>query len=93
MVQAIVFDLDGVLVDSDPLHYQAFVQVARRYGIDFDYSRYLQRYVGYDDRVGFRTMFADRVESGVELESLSVSRVSLEDVYLSLTDRTADEAR
>ena len=26
------------------------------------------------------------IEAGVELESLSVSRVSLEDVYLSLTD-------
>jgi hypothetical protein len=26
------------------------------------------------------------VDAGVELESLSVSRVSLEDVYLSLTD-------
>ncbi len=32
------------------------------------------------------------VEAGIELESLSVRRVSLEDVYLALTDRsTADE--
>jgi ABC-2 type transport system ATP-binding protein len=32
------------------------------------------------------------IEAGVELESLSVSRVSLEDVYLSLTDTAAQEA-
>lgn len=31
------------------------------------------------------------IEAGVELESLSVSRVSLEDVYLSLTDTTAQD--
>jgi ABC-2 type transport system ATP-binding protein len=30
------------------------------------------------------------VDAGVELESLSVSRVSLEDVYLSLTDHAHD---
>jgi ABC-2 type transport system ATP-binding protein len=33
------------------------------------------------------------LERGVELESLSVSRVSLEDVYLSLTDGAMDESR
>jgi ABC-2 type transport system ATP-binding protein len=33
------------------------------------------------------------IESGVELESLSVSRVSLEDVYLSLTERSTDDRR
>ena len=32
------------------------------------------------------------IEAGVELESLSVSRVSLEDVYLSLTDTAAQAA-
>jgi ABC-2 type transport system ATP-binding protein len=32
------------------------------------------------------------IDAGVELESLSVSRVSLEDVYLSLTDEAHDEA-
>ncbi len=31
------------------------------------------------------------IDAGVELESLSVSRVSLEDVYLSLTGHAADE--
>ncbi len=59
MLKAIVFDLDGVLVDSEPLHYRAFLNVASRYGVGFDYATYLQRYIGYDDRDGFRTMFAD----------------------------------
>ena len=59
MLKAIVFDLDGVIVDSEPLHYRAFLSVARRHGIDFDYARYLDRYIGYDDRDGFRAMFTE----------------------------------
>ncbi len=32
MVEAIIFDLDGTLVDSEPLQYQAFNEVFSRYG-------------------------------------------------------------
>jgi len=38
---AVVFDLDGVLLDSAPCHNRAFEEVFRPFGIsDFDYSRY-----------------------------------------------------
>jgi HAD superfamily hydrolase (TIGR01509 family) len=38
---ALVFDLDGVLLDSAPCHDRAFQEVFRPYGIhDFDYRRY-----------------------------------------------------
>ena len=41
MLDAIVFDLDGVLVDSAPCHRAAFEEVFRPLGVhDFDYSRY-----------------------------------------------------
>ena len=32
MVEVIIFDLDGTLVDSEPLQYQAFNEVFSRYG-------------------------------------------------------------
>lgn len=59
MLKAIVFDFDGVIVDSEPLHYRAFLHVARGLGMEFDYAQYLERYVGFDDRDGFRAMLTD----------------------------------
>ena len=35
MIRAILFDLDGVLVDTDTLHYQAWKELADRLGIPF----------------------------------------------------------
>ena len=56
MLNAIVFDFDGILVDSEPLHFQAFLMVARGIGFEFDYDRYLRDFIGFDDRDAFRVM-------------------------------------
>ncbi|MEE9403436.1 MAG: HAD family phosphatase [Algisphaera sp.] len=57
-LSAIVFDFDGVVVDSEPLHYQAFVMVGKSIGFDFTYDQYLAQYIGFDDRDAFRLMLA-----------------------------------
>ena len=44
MAAAVIFDMDGVLLDSEPLHYEAVRQILAEQGIDFpfdDYARYL----------------------------------------------------
>lgn len=56
MLDAIVFDFDGVIVDSEPLHYQAFVMVGKGIGFEFSYEEYLATYIGFDDRDAFRVM-------------------------------------
>jgi beta-phosphoglucomutase len=64
MLKAIVFDFDGVIVDSEPLHYRAFLKVAEPLGVHFSYDEYLARYIGYDDRDSFRVMLG--MEPGVQ---------------------------
>ncbi|MCC5829322.1 MAG: HAD family phosphatase [Phycisphaeraceae bacterium] len=50
MIKAMIFDFDGVLVDSEPLHFQAFLDVLGPLGVEFDYDEYLRTYLGFDDR-------------------------------------------
>ena len=59
MLKAIVFDFDGVIVDSEPLHYKAFVGIVREKGLDFTYEEYALKYIGYDDRDAFRAMLTE----------------------------------
>ena len=46
MLKAVIFDMDGVLVDSEPLHYEINKLTAKRHcGIELDYEYYKQ-YIG-----------------------------------------------
>jgi len=38
--QALIFDCDGTLADTMPLHWQAWQSVTRRYGLDFSEERF-----------------------------------------------------
>ena len=64
MFKAVIFDFDGVIVDSEPLHYRAFLDVARSFGKTFDYDEYLRTFIGYDDRDAFRVMLTGQAEPG-----------------------------
>jgi len=56
-LQAIVFDFDGVIVDSEPAHYRAFQAVLEPRGLGYGWDAYLEHYIGFDDRDGFREAF------------------------------------
>lgn len=72
MFKAMIFDFDGVIVDSEPLHWQAFIRLLTPAGITFDYPTYLQKYVGFDDRDLLRTLFAER---GLPLDDARLRRL------------------
>lgn len=57
MPAAVVFDFDGVIVDSEPLHFQAFLRVLAPFGISCTWQEYREHYMGFDDRDGFRAFF------------------------------------
>jgi len=64
MPKAIIFDFDGVIVDSEPLHYQAFVLVGKSLNFEMTWEQYLNQYIGFDDRDAFRYMLAQAIEGG-----------------------------
>lgn len=60
MIAAIVFDFDGVLADSEPLHLRAYQEVLSSMGATLPREEYYARYLGYDDEGVFRALSADR---------------------------------
>ncbi|AFY34386.1 HAD family phosphatase [Calothrix sp. PCC 7507] len=46
MLSAILFDLDGTIVNTDPIHYQAWQQMLGSYSIDIDETFYQSRISG-----------------------------------------------
>jgi beta-phosphoglucomutase len=55
--EAVIFDFDGVIVDTEPLHYDAFRKVLEPLGISFNWQEYVDIYMGFDDRDAFRKAF------------------------------------
>ncbi len=46
MLIAVLFDLDGTLVNTDPLHYQTWQEILRDYGLEIDEAFYKARISG-----------------------------------------------
>lgn len=46
---AVIFDFDGVIADSEPLHFAGFRQTLAEIGITLTESDYYANYLGYDD--------------------------------------------
>ncbi|MDP9151873.1 MAG: HAD family phosphatase [Myxococcota bacterium] len=61
MVTATLFDFDGVLVDSEPVHLAAFNDVLANEGIAIDEATYAARYLSLDDAGVFRAVLSERV--------------------------------
>lgn len=59
-LRAIVFDFDGVIANSEPLHFRAFRDVLSGQGIDLTERDYYTRYLGFDDAGAFRAIAVDR---------------------------------
>ena len=60
MLRAIVFDFDGVLANSEPLHLQAYQDILAGEGIALAEDDYYTRYLGYDDVGAFAAIGRDR---------------------------------
>jgi len=60
VLRAIVFDFDGVIANSEPLHFQAFRDVLGEEGVALTEADYYAHYLGFDDVGVFQAMGAAR---------------------------------
>lgn len=67
---AVLFDFDGTLADTEPIHLRAFQDVFSPHGIRIGFREYLATYVGLDDRDAIRAAFKDRALLRDEMDEL-----------------------
>lgn len=72
MLSVLIFDFDGIIVDTEPLHYRAFQKILEPIGLGYSWEEYVERYMGYDDRDAFHEAYTagGRVIGHGELEEL-----------------------
>ena len=54
-----MFDFDGVLADSEPLHLRVYQEILEPHGIHLDEATYRAKYLGFDDEGAFQQIAAD----------------------------------
>ena len=59
MLDAFITDFDGVMVDSEPLHYRGFAEILAGENIDLTWEAYSSAYLSLDDHDCFKAVAAD----------------------------------
>lgn len=59
-LRAIIFDCDGVLVDSEPVHFSAFRKTLEAHGGNLSEELYKERYLALDDKGVFTRFYQDQ---------------------------------
>lgn len=56
-LEAVIFDFDGVIVDTERLHYEALNRVLSGLSLGITWEQYVEAFIGFDDRGVFLARF------------------------------------
>ena len=90
MLRAIIFDCDGVIADTEPIHMDALVRVLAGEGISLTKEEYFAEYLALDDRACFTKALSmerfpdakERVDELIRRKSLYVDKIIAEGVQI-----------
>lgn len=83
---ALIFDMDGVIVDSNPVHREAWVAFNRRYGLETTEEMHARMYGRRNDDI-----VRDFYGEGLSLEEIDARGAAKEEVYRQLVGGRIDE--
>lgn len=87
-IKALLFDLDGTLIDSECFHYECWNEILDEYGVQLTYSDWLKNYAGIPLPVNARNLLekyainASLPEVVKRREALTLERLKTKDVNL-----------
>jgi len=59
MVKAVIFDFDGVITDSEILHFRAFNAILAQFDFQIEKPDYYQKYLGLTDKDCYKTLIKE----------------------------------
>lgn len=83
-LKAAIFDLDGVVVDTVPIHFKAWKRMFGEYGVDFTFDDYRKKVDGIPRYDGARAILADLPDDKLKEAADRKQRYFLE--YLGTED-------
>jgi len=94
MIKAVVFDFDGVLANSEPLHLLAYQEVFASLGVELSREEYYADYLGFDDHGVFRTLAGSKGWAVDEARILALieEKCRVFDALIASTDVLYEEA-
>jgi len=70
MIRAVIFDFDGVIADTEELHFDCLRKVLHEEGISINRKTYNESYLALDDKNCFRKAFATAKSEELSLQKL-----------------------
>lgn len=84
-----LFDFDGVLADTEPVHHRAWNQTLEPLGIQLDWADYQRNFVGVADEVALRQRLQLRDQDGLVSRKQALFRQGLAEAEPILPDSIA----
>jgi beta-phosphoglucomutase len=92
---AILFDFDGVIVDSEPVHWQCWQQVLSPFGASLDWPTYSEHCIGISDRA-MLAFLCTRTEPALDFDTLWAQYPKKKDLFrerMTRADAIGEEVR
>ena len=80
LYEAILFDFDGVLVDSEPVHFVCWQEILGEFGLSLDWETYNRHGIGVSDRE-LLTMLCRQRNPPIEVERLLAQYPRKKDLF------------
>ena len=69
MIKAIIFDMNGVIIDDEHIHEMAFKSTLAKHGIELDHRTYLEFFAGKTDKFGYENI-AEKFDKKLPIDNL-----------------------
>jgi beta-phosphoglucomutase len=69
LYEAILFDFDGVLADSEPVHFECWQEILQTFGLHLDWKTYCEEGIGVSDRI-LLGLLCQRADPPLDVERL-----------------------